>query len=61
MNVKYGASNKRNDYFRVSDKDETHPVTVVHTEFGTIVCLTCLTTNCEHTKAVKESDQLKGE
>jgi hypothetical protein len=54
--VRYVASNKRNDYYRVGHTDESTPITVVHTEFDTFVCLTCRSHTCPHSKATEDSD-----
>ena len=53
MIVTYRNSNARNDYFTVAAKAATHPVTVVHTAFGTFVCLTCRVCGCEHADATE--------
>ena len=54
MEVKYRSSNKTNDYYTIGSVNAKQPVTVVHTKFDTLVCLTDLTLRCKHTRAVAE-------
>lgn len=54
MTVRYRTSNSTSDYYEVTDKSVGHLITVVHTKFGTFVCLTCRCVGCDHAKDTED-------
>lgn len=55
---KFAVSNSHGDYYRVADPMHHGPITIVHTAFGTFVCLTCRSHTCAHAKHMEKADDI---